>query len=430
MTREAKAAELFTSKAQREETLTEELEASSKKKNQRVLIVEDMSEMRSMLKALITSLGYTNIDTEASGPAALKLILSKHYDIVFSDYNLGGTVNGQQILEVTRKTYALDHSTIFIMVTADIAYENVVSVLEYQPDSYLVKPFTPAAFKRRFERVKKQKGVFDKINKYRKKQDFIEMEKQAKEIMLEHPNFNSLCLKIIGESLFDRGRYKDAKSHYVTVTKKHPKLAWAHHGVALCDMKLGDTQSAIENLIKTTQLSRHFLSAYDLLAEAQEQLKEYQAAQAAMIEVIEISPYSIERAEKLGRLSARIQDWENAEQGYSRAVRLSRDTSEEKVERYYNHLQSITNLIESGDQSPKLAERFKRSLIRLRTIGKDSPIVITNSFRAEINQNLTRGYREEAIKSWKQWNSLIDKGYASPITEAQEKIIKKRLGLL
>jgi tetratricopeptide (TPR) repeat protein len=256
------------------------------------------------------------------------------------------------------------------------------------------------------------------------------MEKQAKAIMLEYPNYNSLCLKVIGESLFARGQYEEAKSHYVTVTEKNPKLAWAHHGIALCEMKLGNIQAAIENSIKTTQLSHHFLSAYDLLAEAQEQLKEYEAAQATMIEVIGISPYSIDRAENLGRLSTQIQDWENAEQGYSRAVRLSRDTNEEKVERYYSHLQSITSLIESGDQSPKLAERFQRSLTRLRTIGKDNPTVITNSFRAEINQKLTRDYREEAIKSWKEWNDLIAKGYAASIPEAQQKVIKMRLGLL
>ncbi|MBJ7537407.1 response regulator [Marinomonas sp. C1424] len=389
-----------------------------------------MGEMRSMLKALMTSLGYSNIDVEPSGQAAIKRLLSNHYSIVLSDYNLGGVINGQQILEITRKLYALDHSTIFIMITADIAYENVVSVLEYQPDSYLVKPFTPAAFQRRFERVQKQKSVFDEINQFRKKQDFVNMEVKAKEIMLQQPHFGSLCLKIIGESLFARKRYKEAKRHYMQVTREHVNFAWAHHGVALCEMKLGNTLAAIDNLNTTIKLSRHFLSAYDLLADAQEKLGNYEAAQAAMLTVLQVSPYSIERSERLGKLSNRLQDWKNTEHAYARILRLARDTSEEKVEHYYNYLHAITNLIENGDTSSKLVEKFRRALTRLRSLGKGNPIVVSNSFRAEVQQYLSRDHQGEAIKSWQQWNQMIEKGIAAPIKDTQVKVIKHRLGLL
>lgn len=425
---EGTVTDLFTPKIRKEESAAE-LEESLEQKHKRVLIIEDMSEMRSMLKALITSLGYVHIDTEASGPASLKLIQNKRYDIIFSDYNLGGSVNGQQILEFTRRTYNEDESTIFIMVSADIAYENVVGVLEFQPDSYLVKPFTPAAFNRRFEQIKKQKSVFDEINNARKAKDYLAIEEQAKEIMLKYPKYAGRCLKIIGESLCAQLRYKAAKKHYSMAIASNPKLAWAHHGMALCEMKLGNTVAAVKILEETTEMNRHFLSAYDLLAEVQEKIGKYEAARDTMIKVIDISPYSIKRAENLARLSTRVEDWESAEKGYNLAIKLSHDTNNENVERYYYHLQTITNLTEGGIESPKLIDRFKRSLARLRYLGKDNPIVITNSFRAEVNQQLSREHRNEALKSWKQWNELINKGHASQITETQQKIIKKRLNL-
>ncbi|MBE0472331.1 MAG: hypothetical protein IBX55_22830, partial [Methyloprofundus sp.] len=50
----------------------------------RVLIIEDIGEMRLMLKSLMTSLGYSNIDVEPSGQAAIKRILERPYDIVLS----------------------------------------------------------------------------------------------------------------------------------------------------------------------------------------------------------------------------------------------------------------------------------------------------------------------------------------------------------
>jgi CheY-like chemotaxis protein len=396
----------------------------------RVLIIEDIGEMRLMLKSLMTSLGYSNIDVESSGQSAIKRILEKHYDVVLSDYNLGGSIDGQQILETSRKNHSQDHSTIFIMITADTAYESVVSVLEYQPDSYLVKPFPPAAFFRRFERVQKQKKIFESINNARKKNDFEKMESQAKAIMTQHPNLASQCLKIIGESLYARGRYKDAKSHYMLIIQKNKNLAWAHFGIALCELKLGAVVAAIKKLEHTITLSRHFLSAYDLLADAQKSLDNLEAAQAAMISVLEVSPRSFERALRLAQISTQLEDWSTAENGYSRLLRLTRDTSHEQVEYYYDYLKCLTNMMAVGSDNSKLADKFKRTLIRLRSFGKTNPSALSNSFRIEIQQYLTRDHLGEAVKSWKQWNRLIKSGQASPLSDAQKHTLKKRLGLL
>lgn len=396
----------------------------------RVLIIEDLGEMRIMLKSLMASMGYAKIDVEPSGQGAIKRILEGRYDIVLSDYNLGGSIDGQQILEVTRKTYSLDHSTIFIMITADTAYEAVVSVLEYQPDSYLVKPFPPEAFFRRFNRVVQQKKAFTKLNEARKKQHWDEVQEEAKHIMKHHPNYGSLCLKSIGEALYSKGQYKEAKTHYMLIVQRHKNLAWAHFGIAQCELKLGAIAAAIKNLEQTITLSRHFLSAYDLLADAHEMLEDYASAQAAMKSVLEVSPRSAERSKRLGDLSAKIQDWETAEQAYSRVIRVSRDTANEKVDMYYDHLQAITALIASGADGKKYGEKFKRSLTRLRIIGKTSPVAVTNSFRIEVQQYVTRNHMGEAIKSWQTWNRLIKQGKASPLTEAQEYTLKKRLGVL
>ncbi len=403
---------------------------SDKISSKRVLIIEDIGEMRLMLKSLMTSLGYSKIDIEPSGQAGLKRILNGRYDIVLSDYNLGGSVDGQQILETTRKTYSLDHSTIFMMITADTAYEAVVSVLEYQPDSYLVKPFPPEAFMRRLGRVIQQKKSFEKLNQARMKEDWDEVIVQAKEVMTVHKPYGSLCLKAIGEALYAKGEYKAAKTHYMLITQKHKNLAWAYFGIAQCEMALGAFAGAAKNLETTVNLSRHFLSAYDLLADAYEKLNQLNDAQQALRTVLEVSPRSPERSKRLGDISAKLKDWYTAEQAYSRVIRLSRETAEEHVEMYYDHLQSITNLIASGDESKTLNEKFKRSLVRLRIIGKASPTAVTNSFRIEVQQYVTRNHLGEAIKTWKNWHRLIQEGRASPLTQAQEMTLKKKLGLL
>ncbi|MCC4272929.1 response regulator [Marinomonas communis] len=399
--------------------------------HKRVLIVEDIGEMRLMLKSLMSNLGYSKIDIEPSGQAALKRILDGRYDIVLSDFNLGGSVDGQQLLEVTRKTYALDHSTIFMMITADTAYEAVVSVLEYQPDSYLVKPFPPEAFMRRLGRVIQQKKSFHNLNTCRINGDWDQVIEEAKYIMSKHAPYASLCLKSIGEALYAKGEYKQAKTHYMLITQKHKNLAWAYFGIAQCEMALGSYAGAAKNLETTISLSRHFLSAYDLLADAHEKLDNLSEAQSALRLVLEVSPRSPERSKRMGDISAKLRDWAAAEQAYARVIRLSRDTVNENVDMYYDHLQAITNLIASGHEGNKtLNEKFKRSLTRLRIIGKASPVAVTNSFRIEVQQYVTRNHLGEAIKTWQNWHRLITQGKASPLTEAQEYTLKKRLGLV
>lgn len=395
-----------------------------------VLIIEDIGEMRLMLKSLVTSMGYSNIDVEQSGQAALKRILERSYDVVLSDYNLGGTVDGQQILEASRKTYSQDYSNIFIMITADTAYESVVSALEFQPDSYLVKPFTPAAFFRRFERVQKQKKIFEAINNARKESDFETMESQAKAIMERHPNYASQCLKTIGESLYARGHYKEAKNHYLLVIQQNKQLAWAHFGIALCEFKLGAMVAAAAKLEQTINLSRHFMSAYDLLSDAYEELGNLEDAQATMINALKVSPRSSDRVIRLAEISMQLQDWETAEHAYAKVIRLTKETSHEKVEFYYEYLTCLTNLMISGSENSRLADKFKRTLIRLRSFGKGNPAAISNSFRIEIKQHLARNHTGEAIKSWQQWNHLIKTEQASPLTDAQKHTLKKHLGLL
>lgn len=400
------------------------------KSKKAVLIIEDIGEMRLMLKSLVTSMGYSNIDVEQSGQAALKRILERSYDVVLSDYNLGGSVDGQQILEASRKTYSQDYSNIFIMITADTAYESVVSALEFQPDSYLVKPFTPAAFFRRFERVQKQKKIFEVINNARKESDFETMESQAKAIMERHPNYASQCLKTIGESLYARGHYKEAKNHYLLVIQQNKQLAWAHFGIALCEFKLGAMVAAAAKLEQTINLSRHFMSAYDLLSDAYEELGNLEDAQATMINALKVSPRSLDRVIRLAEISMQLQDWETAEHAYAKVIRLTKETSHEKVEFYYEYLTCLTNLMSNGSENSRLVSKSKRTLIRLRSFGKGNPAAISNSFRIEIKQHLARNHTGDAIKSWQQWNHLIETEQASPLTEAQKHTLKKRLGLL
>ncbi len=406
-------------------------EKTNKNNKKRVLIIEDMNEMRSMLKAIIISLGYSKekIDVEASGQSAIKLIMDNYYDVILSDYNLGGDINGQTILETVRKSYKLDQSTTFIMITADVSYNCVINILEYEPDSYIIKPFTKSDFVHRFKRIQKRKEIFNELNNAKKNRKYEEMNLHAKKVMKLHPHLKKQCLKSIGESLLLQKKYYEAKLHYLSVLEQDSEVCWAKYGTAICEIKLGNVFIAMQYLTDLTEFNKTFLSAYDALSELQIKLGRYEEAQSTLLDLIKLSPYSLKRVERLGTLSFKVKDWENVERAYSRIIYLTRDTSKEKINYYYSHLQSINYLIDKGEISPKLTEKFKRSLTKLRSLGKENPTVISNSYRVEIHQYLGRNYKSEAIKSWQKWDELMKKGHASPVKESQRIDIKNRLGL-
>ncbi|SBS35655.1 Chemotaxis protein CheY [Marinomonas spartinae] len=396
---------------------------------QRVLIIESIAEMRFLLKSLMVSLGYEKIDFEISDQSAIKRIQAIKYDIILSDFNADNKINGQQILEATRKHYNLDHPVIFMMITADRAYESVVSILEYQPDCYLVKPFTPAAFHRRLKRVVKQRTVFDLAHQARKQKDYITLERVAKAIIKHYPQYASQCLRVIGESIYQRGEYQSASAHYAKVLQRNHELAWAHFGMAQCHIKLNQLKQAIETLEQTIELNQYFFSAYDLLVDLYLELNQPKEAQEIIIKALLVSPRSYERSLRLGRISIDLEDWLTAEQALSKAIRSSKDNNSDTPALYYDYLKTITELIENDIEAPRLIEKFHRALTRLRKIGQNNPEVVTNSFRLEVQNLLARGLQKDAVKAWHTWGRRISMEEAEPLTPHQEITLKKMLGL-
>jgi Response regulator containing CheY-like receiver domain and AraC-type DNA-binding domain len=54
----------------------------------RILVVDDMSTMRRVIKSILNQLGYSNIEEAENGKDALSKLTSSHYDFVLTDWNM------------------------------------------------------------------------------------------------------------------------------------------------------------------------------------------------------------------------------------------------------------------------------------------------------------------------------------------------------
>lgn len=105
----------------------------------KVLVVDDYSTMRRIIRNQLTQIGYTDIDEAESGEAALVKLRQAHYGLVISDWNMDG-MTGYDLLRKVRADATLKE-TPFIMITAEAKADHAIAAKEAGVDSYLLKPF-------------------------------------------------------------------------------------------------------------------------------------------------------------------------------------------------------------------------------------------------------------------------------------------------
>lgn len=124
----------------------------------KILVVDDMSTMRKIVRKNLTTLGYANI-VEAEDGLKAWAILNEQTDIrlVISDWNMPNCT-GLELLKKVRadKRFA---GVVFVMVTAEGEAGQVKDALVAGVDNYVLKPFTPESFKQKLEQTYKKRSA-------------------------------------------------------------------------------------------------------------------------------------------------------------------------------------------------------------------------------------------------------------------------------
>ena len=108
--------------------------------NMRVLIVDDFSTMRRIIKNILKQLGFNNITEADDGTAAWEILTKDQIDFIISDWNMPQMTG----IELLRKVRASEEfgDLPFLMVTAEAQQENIIEAVQAKVSNYIVKPFT------------------------------------------------------------------------------------------------------------------------------------------------------------------------------------------------------------------------------------------------------------------------------------------------
>jgi len=117
----------------------------------KILIVDDFSTMRRIIKNILKQLGYSNIIEADDGSSALTLLKKDKIDFIVSDWNMP-KMSGLDLLKVIRSDEKLK-SIPFLMVTAEAQKEKIMKALQEGVDNYIVKPFTAEILKEKIDKI-------------------------------------------------------------------------------------------------------------------------------------------------------------------------------------------------------------------------------------------------------------------------------------
>jgi len=117
----------------------------------KILIVDDFSTMRQIVKKSLKQLGFHNITEAVDGVDALQKLQVEEYKFIVSDWNMPNMM-GIDLLKAVRADEHLK-SIPFLMVTAEAEKDNIIEAAKSGVSQYIIKPFTVDSLQQKMEAI-------------------------------------------------------------------------------------------------------------------------------------------------------------------------------------------------------------------------------------------------------------------------------------
>ncbi|MFM1891202.1 MAG: hypothetical protein RLZ44_279 [Pseudomonadota bacterium] len=117
----------------------------------KILIVDDFSTMRRIIKNLLRDLGFTNTHEADDGLTALPVLQNGNFDFLITDWNMPG-MQGIDLLKAVRADAKLQGLPV-LMVTAESKREQIIEAAQAGVNGYVVKPFTAVTLEEKINKI-------------------------------------------------------------------------------------------------------------------------------------------------------------------------------------------------------------------------------------------------------------------------------------
>ncbi len=364
-------------------------------KGRRILIVDDFPAMRSMMRSMLLGYGADNVAEARNGEEALERLAEETKDLVLCDYNLGEGKDGQQVLEEAKQRELLPYASLFVMVTAENTSEMVMGAVEFQPDDYLVKPFTKVVMQMRVRKLEEKKFGLKPISDAIESKDLRRAIALCDKFMHDDPKLIFELMKLKGDlfmRLSDLGAAQELFDKVIEIRD----VPWARFGLGRVQFALKQHEAAQAQFETLIANNKTFVCAYDWLAKVYKILGKSDKAQDILRRAVEISPKALLRQRALGEISLANEDFQVAEKAYKYVVREGKNSVHKSPEDYGG----LAKVYMKTDSSGKSV---------LRVLGEMKQDFRNSDPTQQLKSAVVEGVVHKALGNEEQSNAALDR---------------------
>lgn len=218
--------------------------------NKKIFIVDDSSIILHSLKMTLVRLGAQekNITTDKSPKTASLILKESQFDLMFIDYNFGlNQPTGLQFLEELRHFQLLSPKTLVVILTGEAQLTVVQSIIEYDPDEYILKPFTFDSLKLRLKRALNRKKVMLPVQEHYARKEYQLGVEACGHIANFHPNYSSQLNQFKAKMLRKLGKHQEVKQ-VCESSLQESDTVWARFELSKSLIQLGDLERAEQEI--------------------------------------------------------------------------------------------------------------------------------------------------------------------------------------
>ncbi|MEC8324972.1 MAG: response regulator [Pseudomonadota bacterium] len=333
-------------------------------KDKSILIIDDQKSFQQLLKGMLIQLGANNVSFYDSGEAALNKIDKDSVDIVFIDYNLGQGRNGKQFLEELKYLNKLSRHSISILVTGESTRSVVLSVLEIEPDDYLIKPFSSGMLKTRLSKLSNKKKLFFDANQAIEDGQLEAAVQIYLKIAKDRPRNAQFCYKRVCQIYFDLGQYQNAFELLGNILAT-ARPTWALTYMAQTCMFLAQYDKAIRICDELLGQNRFNIDALDIKALCLNHIDQGKESLFLIEQSCNISPHSFARQKTFAEIAQANNALEALIKAHGTLLAMSKGTAFAHIDYQFNYIRAMfsqLHLANSKEEKADLSNQIKGSL--------------------------------------------------------------------
>jgi CheY-like chemotaxis protein len=270
----------------------------------RALLVECNPLLRSLAASQLRDVGVGHVTQTARVQDARLLLEREHFDIVLCNREFEGSdYSGQDLLDELRREHLLPHATVFLMVTAEASYHQVVEAAESASDGFIVRPYTAALLASRLQEARSRKRALgDVLRALDAGQTELALVRAVKRFQEQQPYW-LYCGRLAAEIFMTLNRPEDSRRLFARLAQARPGAAWARLGEARALMATGDLRAARQTVTEVLAAEPDAADAHDLLGRILVEQCDFDAALAAYRRAVELTPGCLLRTQQAGALA-------------------------------------------------------------------------------------------------------------------------------